>query len=204
MMTDTLGVLTRTVEPTAEPVTLEEITAQVRASHTADDLTLWRYAQRARATLEHLYRVAFLPQTWTWQLDALADPCLYVPILPVASVTSITYIDDTGSQTWSGSAYQVQTSTRRRTRIAPAYGEAWPDLKSETLGAFTVTFTAGWPTAAAVPLPLRQAILMYTAFLYANRGDQPASGGTIGVSLRETMPPAVDALMASHGLELYA
>ena len=204
-MIDTLGVLTRTVEPTVEPFTLEELAQQVRASTAIDDLLLWRYGQRARAALEDAYRVAFLPQTWTWRLDAIDDACLYVPLIPVASVSSIAYVDSAGaSQTWTGSLYQVQTSPKRRTRIAPAYGESWPDYRSETFGAVTVTFVAGWASAAALPLPLRQAVLMYTAFLYTNRGDSGGAGATtVGVSSREMIPPAVDSLMSGYGLELY-
>lgn len=204
-MIDTLGVLTRTVEPTIEPVTLEELTAQVYASTPADDLLLWNYARTARAALEDMYRVAFLTQTWTWKLDSALNGrlwrddrdeyCLHIPLVPVASVSSITYVDDNGAtQTWSSSLYQVQVSPRRRTRIAPAYNETWPSLRGETFGALTVTFVAGWASAAALPLPLKQAVLMYAAFLYANRGDMEA---------KAELPMAVASLMQSYGLELY-
>lgn len=206
MMTDTLGILTRTVEPTAEPVSLEELTAQVASTDTAEDLLLWRCAQRARADLEQRFRVAFLSQTWTWKLDELPEyGPLCIPWLPVTSVSSIAYVDDAGTtQTWSSSDYQVSYATQRRTRIAPAYDESWPSLRGSTFAAMTVTFVAGWASAAAVPLPLKQAVLMYAAFLYANRGDTTSGGAvTVSVSSRESIPPAVESLMGSYGLELY-
>lgn len=193
-MTDTLGILTRTVEPTAEPVSLEELTSHLRGVDTADDLNVWHYARRARAALEDAYRLAFLTQTWTWKLDQLPDEfCLYVPWLPLVSVSSITYVDEAGdSQTWSSSNYQVQGSYRRRGRIMPAYNANWPDVRSQTFGALTVTFVAGWTSAALVPLPLKQAVLMYAAFLYAQRGEGETK-----------FPEAVCSLMHGFGLELY-
>lgn len=201
---DTLGYLTRTVEPVVEPFTLDELLSQLRAVDPADHLPLWRYAQRARAALEDAYRVAFTQQTWTWQLDELPeDGLLYVPLIPVTSVSSIDYIDDAGdAQTWNSASYQVHYSMRRRTRIAPAYDQIWPSLRVGTFAALTVTFTAGW-SAAAVPIPLRQAVLMYAAFLYTNRGDGSSSATTVSVSSRESIPPAVQSLMSSYGLDLY-
>lgn len=193
-MTDTLGILNRTVAPTIEPVSLEELHAHLRVVNPADDLLVWHYAQRARAALEDAYRLAFLTQTWTWKLDQLPDEsCLYVPWLPLVSVSSITYLDDAGStQTWSSSNYQVQGSYRRRGRIMPAYNSNWPDVRSQTFGAITVTFVAGWTSAALVPPPLKQAVLMYAAHLYAHRGDTDAE-----------FPATVMSLMNAYGLDLY-
>ena len=55
-----------------------------------------------------------------------------------------------------------------------------------------MTLTAGWASAAVLPLPLKQAVLMYAAFLYTQRGEGETK-----------FPAAVETLMSAYGLELY-
>ena len=169
----------RTVVPASEPVTLEEAKTHCRVSGADEDAYLTLLIARARELLEEEYGRAFVTQTWVWRLDAWPDAELIVPRAPLASVSSISYVDQAGaSQVWSSALYQVDT-TSEPGRIVPAYGQFWPTLRCQ-LNAVTITFVAG-AAVAAVPGPIKAAVLLAVEDLFAHRGD--VITGTISSSL---------------------
>lgn len=111
-------------------------------------------------------------------------------------VISITYIDALGaSQTLSTSAYLVEGLLNDR-RLARVWlntngGYSWPDTL-DRFDAVKIRYTVGWATPAAMPGPLKQAILLLISQMYEYR--TPEITGTIATTLEFT----IDALTSSY------
>lgn len=99
-----------------------------------------------------------MPQTWVQRLDWF--PCeIELRRPPVQSVTSVEYVDTAGStQTLASSRYQLDASSAPG-RLRPAYGDSWPTIRLIP-NAVTITFVAGYLTAAAVPAIAKRLILL--------------------------------------------
>lgn len=160
----------RTVDPTAEPVTLAEIKKQLSL---ADSVNQWDSFLRdavtqAREQFEYDTGVVCCTSTWVEKLDEW--PCDYIVLhrRPVASVSSITYLDTDGaSQTWSSSNYTLD-SNRTEPTIFRTYGATFPALRSIE-NAVTVTYVAGYGAATAVPKLVKQAVLLAAAWAFVQR-----------------------------------
>lgn len=153
---------------------------------------------------------ALVQQTWDLKLDRFprnrdsgydvpyfVRNAIRVPLPPLQSVTSITYIDPAGDeQTLSDTLYTVDTSSEPG-RITPAYGQCWPQTQ-EVMNAVTVRFVAGYdvdsPTdyGANVPGPIKSAIKLLVSEMYQNRGET-----VVGMSVAE-LPFAATTLLAPH------
>ena len=95
-------------------------------------------------------------------------------MLPLVSVTSITYVDIEGNpQTLDPAKYR--TSTAGGT-VEPAYNESWPSTRWLS-DAVTFTYVAGHGSALTdVPRQFQQALLVLAGHYDAHRGDEPAAG----------------------------
>lgn len=155
--------------PTTEPVLLEEARTHLRVTSNAEDDYISGLIRRARQLLEEEYRLAFITQTWKLYLDEF-PAVIRVPRPQLISVTSIEYVDTAGAtQTLASAAYQVDTISEPG-RIVPAYGYAWPSTRDQP-NAVIVTHVSGYGAAAAVPEPIRGAILLRVADLFEHRAD---------------------------------
>jgi len=181
--------------PTIEPVLLDEAKRQCRVEVADDDALIAGLIVAARQYVEVATRRPLMRQTWDWKFDGFPS-CdrLTLPLPPVSSVTSITYIDAAGdSQTWSSALYTTDFPSgpwAQKASIEPIYGGVWPGTQS-VINAVTVRFVCGYgTTAATVPESLRHAIKMLVAHWYDQR--YPVQIGT-GSSVT-TIPLAIDAL----------
>jgi uncharacterized phiE125 gp8 family phage protein len=170
--------ITRTTRPlvTLDPVDLR---AHLRIVGDYDDTSLIAYAQAAAAELEDAAELALLTQTIRLTLDGWpADGRLRLPIGPVQaseSEFSVTLDDD-----------QVEADLVAGLR--PVIVLRDPLTEAHRLGAFVVTYQAGWPDVASLPPDITHAIKDQTATLYDFRGanphegKQPHAGGLAGLS----------------------
>ena len=109
--------------------------------------------------------------TWTLTLDSFPAEIL-VDIVPVASITSVAYVDTDGDAQTLTAVTDYQTDLNSNdgpASIKPAYGTTWPSTRSGTYAAVTVTFVAGYATAAAVPQTIKHEIAMLTAEWFKHR-----------------------------------
>jgi uncharacterized phiE125 gp8 family phage protein len=166
--------------PADEPVTLEAVKNHLAVDTSDFDDQLTGYIASVRAYLDGRDGIlgrALIAQTWDLKLRCF-PAVIELPLPPLQSVMSITYIDANGdTQTLSESAYQVSgIGGSQRGCIAPAYGERWPSSRDVPEG-ITVRFVAGYPDdgnsppdlAANVPPAIKQAIMEMVADLWANR-----------------------------------
>lgn len=178
--------------PVAEVVEVDEFKEHARIDLDDEDDRILGYLLAARQYLEEIANRGFITQTWKLTLDD-EWPCeIELARAPVASVTSITYVDQAGAtQTLAADQY-VLVSDGVLSRIVPAYGVYyWPPVRCQP-ATITVTFVVGYGTTAAnVPEPIRQAILLLASNFHANR-EPLGSRDTV------ELPFAVSALMAPY------
>lgn len=179
--------------PRVEPVSLAEVKrwCKVDLDLHADDATLTSLITDVRQEIDG--RAGWLGRalcTQTWDLyldrfpragDRLFAPdaeaeAIVVPLPPLQSVTSITYVATDGtSTTLSSSLYSVDIVSEPG-RIVPAYGQTWPSTRDQ-VNAVIVRFVAGYGTAAQVPEGIKTYIKAMVAHLYAHR--EPVRDGSV-------------------------
>jgi uncharacterized phiE125 gp8 family phage protein len=104
-------------------------------------------------------------QTWEWKVDRFWGGIIRVPLPPLQSVGSITYIDPNGdTQTLATSVYNVLDTNNptRAGRIELAYGESWPSTRHQA-DAVTITFTAGYGDRNSIPDATKALIMLMVA-----------------------------------------
>lgn len=176
--------------PDKEPVTLDEAKAHLRVEYdfTDDDALIESLIKTARQYTEDKTSNILNHQTWKLVLDTFpaGDEPVVIRKRPVTDINSITYVDaDGASQTLT--SYQFDQDSFL-SRVRPAYSETWPTTR-EQLNAVEIRFSAGHEnTAAGVPEPFKQAILLLVGHYYENREDSIR-----GLSI-QTLPRGYEAL----------
>lgn len=207
--------LARTVAPTGQILTLDEVKAQLRIPFTDEDVLLADYVQLATEYLEgfngragYLAR-ALLTQTFELRLNefpaytqpaptypmgypaySMAAP-IVLPMPPLQSVTSVKYLDSTRTlQTMDPATYTVETATLQGRITLPQSG-AWPTDVALEKDAVRITFVAGYgATASSLPAGIKQAAKLLVGMYYLNREGGTDTKGGFGFAL--------DALLSQH------
>lgn len=166
-MLSAVPVITCTTKATSDPVTVAEVKARLRVVSSDDDATIALMISEATAHVQELTGRQLMTATWAQRHDSF--PSVFVlRVAPVASITSIKYIDTDGAQqTLDSSVYHTDLSSEPA-RITLDYNQSWPDIREE-FGSVIVAFSAGYSSAAAVPAPIKHAIYLHCAFAYEYR-----------------------------------
>ena len=190
--------LTVMEEPTAEPVSIEQVKRHCRIDSNADDELLTGYLTAARVMAEGYLSRALLTQTLLWTMRPSSElprdrlrlhGTLELPRAPVQSILSVTTLDEWGNATTiSPASLPVTPPVVILGYIADLTLEpATLFIGPETvlIGGFAayrtklqhlqVSMVAGYGAADDVPSTVIQAIMMTTAFLYEHRGDSAAA-----------------------------
>lgn len=165
--------------PTLKPVTVSDLSSQMRADLTGETALIELYISAVTAKAENYTKRALVTQTWELTLDCF--PCssslsgniqrigaISLPLSPVQSITSIKYLDASGVlQTLASTEYSLTSDDPNV--VVPAYGKTWPDTLMQA-GAVVIKYVAGYgATAASIPEAIRIWIMLNVATLYENR-----------------------------------
>ncbi len=152
--------------PSAEPVSVPEVQTHLRVDSDADEDLVSALAVAAREWCEAATNRQFCTATLRTGLSGFpAEGAITLPRAPASAVTGITYLDSAGaSQTLSPGAY-VLAADLAPAEVSLAPGASWP-ATADRADAVTITYTAGYGGPAAVPQPLRAAILLKCQALY--------------------------------------
>lgn len=188
--------LTRTVQPSIEPVTLAEALAHLREDSGAADDYITSLIVAARTDCENRTERTLITSTWAVKLDEFPDT-IELPRRNILSVTSVVYVDmDGATQTLAANTdYLVDLDDAR---IAPAYGKSWPASRDQ-FNAVTVTYTAGYgATAASVPATLKQWIMLAVADMYSHRNRSGEAFSTKGGGGKAVPQEFADGLLDAY------
>jgi len=172
--------------PAAEPVSLAEGKLHLRVDFDEDDALIQALISAARQAAEMLTQRQLVTARWRMVLDSFPGPSLMgVPagqtftlpghaILltksPVTSVVEIRYLDMAGVSQVMPSAHYTVDKACEPARITPVFGQIWP-VALPQIGAVSVTFDAGYGSAADVPEGLKSWIKLRLGSLYAHREE---------------------------------
>lgn len=125
--------------------------------------------------------IAMISQTWRLSLATFL-PVIHLPLGPVISVQSITYVDGAGDvQTLPADAYEVHAGESPGL-VFPAPGSFWPSARCQP-GSVKIVYVAGYgPSASDVPADLIAAVkLMVGAF------DEDREGASVPKRARDIL-----------------
>lgn len=180
--------------PAEEPVTLAEAKAHLRVSVSDDDDYIGALITAARQHIDGKDGIlgrAICTQTWELILDRFPDD-LRIPLPPLQSVQSITYVDEGGvEQTLPPDQYTVDNVNEPGWVVVGPNG--WPDT-GDYINAVRVRFVAGYDP---VPHAVKVAMLLLIGHWYENR--EAVNIGNITSSL----PFTVDALLSPYRVYLF-
>lgn len=168
-----------TAQPTAEPLTLDEVKTFLNLTSNDHDAMLDLFIRMAREWAEKTTGRAMLSQTikeyWDEWPTGIFGETWELGIAPVTSVTSIQYLDSAGAtQTWATTNYTADVKSRPA-RIVPTDAVEYPEL-DDAPNAVIVTYVAGVSSVSSVPATARAAMMQKIAFLYENREDIKING----------------------------
>ena len=121
-----------------------------------------------RLSLDSFYRQDHAQRGWDWDFWDFGSRGIRIPLAPVISIDSVTYLDGTGQRQTLDPAVYAYDLDAQPVVVRPASGQFWPPSLSNP-GAVKISFTAGYASAAAVPADLKQAMLLLVGHWYANR-----------------------------------
>ncbi len=154
--------------PAVEPVTIEEARLHLRISGTDEDALVARLISAARSHVEQVTKRSLITQGWRTYLDDWPEGrVVRLPTGPVQSVEAITIFDADGMPMSLGSDdFTLDgAGSPPRLKVKPAVGGA-----GQPINGIEIDFTAGYgDTAASVPKPLIQAILLLVGHWYEHR-----------------------------------
>jgi len=178
--------------PPAEPIDLPYAKMFLRVDHDADNALITDLIRSARERVEALIRGSLITRRRLYTRNH-ARSALFINHSPVTAIHRIGVIDDDGDMV---DVSLVDTAINLRSipaAICLTGGKAWTDY-GENPAAIEVEIEAGHgPSAADIPMPLRQALLLLIAQSYEYRDDKDVPG----------VPMMVDALLMPYrGLRL--
>ena len=170
-----------TAPPAVEPLSLAEAKAHLRVTHGDDDAIISTLIVSARRRVEARTGLRLVTQGWSQFLDFWpAGGMVDLDVNPVSAVSDVIIYGDTDTASTIDAAHYFLDATSNPARVVFRQGRN-PSPPGRRAKGIEVRLTAGFGLAAAVPVDLKQAILLLVADAFAHRGDD---------SLR-LMPPAV-------------
>ena len=183
--------------PAQEPVTLAEAKERLRITGDSFDADLASLLRAARQEIDGdsgwLGR-ALITQTWDLALPAFpsANEPIYLPLPPLQSVTSVSYIDTAdATQVIPAVGYRVLNRGTAASLIEPV--DDWTvDANLDRIDPITVRFVAGYgATPVQVPEPIRTWIIARAGALFA----QPEA---ISVGVQAFMAPGYNHMLNNY------
>lgn len=171
-----------TTESAKLPIPLEDARLQLRLDEMAhDDAYVEALIYAQCSYVESQYSCALLSKTieeYHSVFPGMSTESLWLRIAPFQSVTSVKYIDSTGTEiTWSSSEYDTKVY-KSGAFIIPKVTYVWPTDLAIRPDAVKITYEAGYgATPSTLPHFVKLGILARVGRAYTQRED-PLSSGT--------------------------
>ncbi|MBV2138568.1 MAG: phage head-tail connector protein [Candidatus Thiodiazotropha sp. (ex Ctena orbiculata)] len=147
-------------EPVKEPLSLAEAKDHLNELESEHDSKINGLIKAARLEAERQTGRALINQTLQVALDKFSQ-VIELPMPPLKSVESITYVDPDGNtQTLGVSVYRVDIKSTPG-RVTLADGQSWPDILP-VASSIVIEFIAGYGNEGGdVPESIRQGMRLY-------------------------------------------
>lgn len=181
---------TETAAPAASAINLADLKDHLRLTSSDEDGLLAFYADAASRLFEIKTRRVLIQRTFRLEQPdfpgILDERGIELPFAPVSAVSSVQYYETDGTlTTWGSSNYYLDT-VRLLPRVVLAPDKTYPTVDDDRPNGVQVNFTAGYgATYAAVPEPMRWAVMLIAAHMFTNR--------TTGEELPKALKYVVDA-----------
>jgi uncharacterized phiE125 gp8 family phage protein len=191
-----------TVEPTTEPITLQEAKDHLRVDFSDDDTLITSLITSARKYCEYHTNRVFITQTWRQNCDFFTNP-IQLSVNPVISVTSLKYFDSANTQqtiTDNVDNYQNDLNSD----VAAIYEglvNAFPSVSSNKINPIEIITVCGYGDADDVPEDIKSAIKLMIGWLYENREGVNVPVASMGTST--PLPEVVQNLLSSYRIRVF-
>lgn len=154
-------------EPTVEPITLAEAKTHLRVNNSLENDLITALIVAARQWVEGYTMRPLMTQTLQANYDYLTTTEILLNKFPIQSITSVKYID------LSGTEQTIDSSTYTTDLISPIGRIKLASIPSSktTLNAIKIRFVAGYTSAELVPKTYKSAMYLLIAHLYENRQE---------------------------------
>lgn len=175
-----------TLEQKLAVVSVADIKAQVRELSNEED-ALIRFM--IGAAYDHLAgpngwlgNCSLLNETWEWYTSGPGEHGFELPMRPVHVLSPVTLESIAADGTYSAvdSGVYYLPSNEGFSLLGKLPSKRWPYTGAKHPRAYRVTFTAGFGTAADIPMPIKMGIRMLAAHWYRNRETVGSEGRTVG------------------------
>ena len=171
------GELILDTAPASQPFDATEAKTHLRVDISDDDTLITDLITAAREKFEEINGRTLFTTTWKLILDDWpSKDYIVLPRPPLASVTSIDYIDKDGNSTTFSSGNYVVETDRTPGRVHLGYDKQWPTVTLRPASPITITYVAGWSSTASIPEKYKQAMKMLIGHWYENRETIQTSG----------------------------
>jgi len=162
----------RTITANWEPVSVEEAKAQIQGLEGISDFDTYiaGLISVAREMAEEYTWRTIVASTYELRLPSFNSEKILLPHPVVAAITTIKYKDTTGTEQTIDAANYTLMDWEEPGIVLPSSGNSWPASRGAE-GDITITYSAGYATAALVPGIFKQAIKMMVRTWFDNRED---------------------------------
>jgi len=160
-------------EDMSEPITLARAKAHLRVVVSDDDDYISDLIVAARQMIEQRTQRAIVTRTESLAFDTFPS-VVRLPWPPFSQILEISYIDENGASATLPPENYVVNDYAEPARMTRASGATWPTHAAQE-AAVVITYETGYAGANAVPVPLKQWMLLAIGAMYENR-EQCAAG----------------------------
>ena len=159
-----------TVEPTIEPVTLDEFKVFAKIETDAEDVILRGFISAARIATEEYIGQALIQQTIRMLMEFWSGVEVELPKPPLISFDDVFTIDEDDTETsYSSSNYYIITESTPG-KLVLKQSVTSPINTDRNYGGFGITFKAGHgKDVSDVPRSIHDGIMLWAATIYATR-----------------------------------
>jgi uncharacterized phiE125 gp8 family phage protein len=185
--------LVMTSGPALEPIGVAEAKTHCRIDGSAEDALIASLIITSRLHVEAALGIALVSQAWSYFIDHWPNARdLALPLRPVQGIDAVrVWSADNTAQVLPATAYALD-GAGLPPRLAWV-GASPPPLPGRSVNGIEIALLAGYgDTAADVPAPIRQALLLLVAHWYENR--EPVEIGATDIEV----PQMVSALLAPY------
>ena len=185
-----------TVQPSSEPVTLQEAKDHLRVDFSDEDDYINTLIKSARGYCEKYTNKVFITQTWRQNLDYFPN-VIKLKVNPVVSLTSLKYYDgDEAQQTITDTSANLQKDFLSDVgSLHEGLTNGWPSI-GDTINPIEIITICGFGAASDVPDDIKHAIKLMVSHLYENREMVNVVVG--GLAMQIEMPNVVKNLLAPY------